>query len=645
MCNDGWEEALLATSPRPVLEQQAHREELIRVQHPLKQRQSPQRHEKQSFQDQADMALLPVRKASIFEAVAHRSSLPDTPRREREQQQQQGEEDNDDDDLVTRWECRVVTPCVAFSVDLFSAEGCGMVLCNHPFSLFGSCCAVELPTAYAIDGKAGGRQMAAQASSPAVSSLKSKKALGFAHLEVSGDAEEEESGKSTADTSVKPLSIFVGTWNTEYQEFATEYISSLEAQLLARDPLSTKPGTTSVEWTEPSDTLDTAVSCVSSVMTSGPDGELESRASDSETSTHGKSSAPLIQRRSTLNLTKPGPNQQPLRDWLIPGYDIYVITLQEVTNDNIFDTISLYLEVEHGKKYLRVNMGEGKISGLGKGAWTKMKATSMACWIRESVRSPMGPVTPLAYKAFSFTMINGSKGAVTLVLRILKQTVCFVGCHMPASSVKDRCRARQHIRTKLAQVYSNNPEVDFARVFHHVIWAGDFNFRLQTSLDVCLPLLQELDIESLLQYDECREDMGQDMELHQMREAPVEFLPTYKKADERPPLDTADPGWVLKEYQVKMKKGGVLGSKVSERPPSWCDRVFFWSMPAITANLQPAPKAYFAASPKEPSVLLASDHAPVGCGLHLYALTCEPPRIFFGLNRIQSTAKSKRLKG
>ena len=44
-------------------------------------------------------------------------------------------------------------------------------------------------------------------------------------------------------------------------------------------------------------------------------------------------------------------------------------------DDNIFGAIELYLEVEHGERFVRVKMGDGKISGLGKGAWTKMKAT------------------------------------------------------------------------------------------------------------------------------------------------------------------------------------------------------------------------------------------------------------------------------
>lgn len=50
--------------------------------------------------------------------------------------------------------------------------------------------------------------------------------------------------------------------------------------------------------------------------------------------------------------------------------------------------------------------------------------------------------------------------------------------------LQERIRARQHIRQKLAQLYSGTAEVDFTRVFHHIIWAGDFNFRLQAPQEV-----------------------------------------------------------------------------------------------------------------------------------------------------------------
>lgn len=58
------------------------------------------------------------------------------------------------------------------------------------------------------------------------------------------------------------------------------------------------------------------------------------------------------------------------------------------------------------------------------------------------------------------------------------------------------------------------------------------------------------------------------MNLQKLKEAPVEFLPTYKKADDRPPLDLSDPDWVEKEYQMSMKKGMIGQRKVVQKPPS-----------------------------------------------------------------------------
>eukprot|EP00070_Physeter_catodon_P035293 XP_028342187.1 uncharacterized protein LOC114485257 [Physeter catodon] len=66
---------------------------------------------------------------------------------------------------------------------------------------------------------------------------------------------------------------------------------------------------------------------------------------------------------------------QPLADWLKPGYDVYVITLQEVISDKVSEVISFFLDTEMKDTFLRVDMGRGKIAGRGKGAWTRKKAT------------------------------------------------------------------------------------------------------------------------------------------------------------------------------------------------------------------------------------------------------------------------------
>lgn len=95
-----------------------------------------------------------------------------------------------------------------------------------------------------------------------------------------------------------------------------------------------KGPTTSVEWSEAGSQAVRlrASQSSTSTLTIGQDTEVESHMdSDSDDSTLSEA-PPLIQRRSTLSLSKPAPNQQPLKDWLLPGYDVYVVTLQEVTS-------------------------------------------------------------------------------------------------------------------------------------------------------------------------------------------------------------------------------------------------------------------------------------------------------------------------
>lgn len=96
----------------------------------------------------------------------------------------------------------------------------------------------------------------------------------------------------------------------------------------------------------------------------------------------------------------------------------------------------------------------------------------------------------------------------------------------------------------------------------------------------------------------------------QLREAPVAFLPTYKKADGRPPLDTNDPNWVLKEYQIKMKKGVLGQKKTVERPPS--------VRPVTSRNPKPLDYLYCplplpVLDPKPCWVLLHALHVPFCC--------------------------------
>lgn len=103
--------------------------------------------------------------------------------------------------------------------------------------------------------------------------------------------------------------------------------------------LPSKPTAMSLDWSETGSSQTQGggsplqeVQSSASTLTFAADMEADSHVESDSDDTTLSEAPPLIQRRSTLCLGKPAKNQQPLRDWLTPGYDVYVITLQEVTS-------------------------------------------------------------------------------------------------------------------------------------------------------------------------------------------------------------------------------------------------------------------------------------------------------------------------
>ena len=216
------------------------------------QEQQPQREQSTYSECTGDCAALdevvPLCISSLCEENAHCCSMPDPPslppgkqpqqqlspgKQQQQQQQQQQQRQpaqpvpQSDSDIALRWECRVVTPCIGIGFDFFSAEGCGMVICDQPFSLFNNCCTVELPSPYIIGGNNGSSAMSARrlmtprAASPTAPYSAGKLArLGptpVSAFEEGGPDEDYlgdkyETPETTADTSVKPLRLFVATW-------------------------------------------------------------------------------------------------------------------------------------------------------------------------------------------------------------------------------------------------------------------------------------------------------------------------------------------------------------------------------------------------------------------------------------------------
>ncbi|CAA9988140.1 inositol 5-phosphatase, putative [Plasmodium knowlesi strain H] len=309
--------------------------------------------------------------------------------------------------------------------------------------------------------------------------------------------------------------------------------------------------------------------------------------------------------------------------WIQPHYDIYIICLQESISDNIIECLSRHLKDINQETYKFLPLADCKLSGYGDGAFLQMKSTTMAAWVRTSKLYPNGPVKLCASKSIAFNKLNNSKGCVSILFNIFNQFILFIGCHMPAKDQEIRQKSREFILTKLSEYFSNKITSNFKDVFHHVIWMGDFNFRVQgIRLDKAVRCLQANNLKELLKYDEGNSAYSYDLSIS-FQELPISFLPTYKKNGNRPVINRDDANWVQKEYKLVHNIKWYKGGRQESRIPSWTDRIFKWSCEKTRSCLIFVPNSYLSPLPEEQSILMASDHSPVSCCFQMYMMKNE----------------------
>ncbi|ANQ08282.1 Uncharacterized protein PCOAH_00024330 [Plasmodium coatneyi] len=309
--------------------------------------------------------------------------------------------------------------------------------------------------------------------------------------------------------------------------------------------------------------------------------------------------------------------------WIQPHYDIYIICLQESISDNIIECLSRHLKEINQETYKFLPLADCKLSGYGDGAFLQMKSTTMAAWVRTSKLYPNGPVKLCASKSIAFNKLNNSKGCVSILFSIFNQFILFIGCHMPAKDQEIRQKSREFILTKLSEYFSNKITSNFKDVFHHVIWMGDFNFRVQgIRLDKAVRCLQTNNLKELLKYDEGNSAYSYDLSIS-FQELPICFLPTYKKNGNRPVINRNDANWVQKEYKLVHNIKWYKGGRQESRIPSWTDRIFKWSCEKTRSCLIFVPNSYLSPLPEEQSILMASDHSPVSCCFQMYMMKNE----------------------
>ncbi|EEY58820.1 uncharacterized protein PITG_11794 [Phytophthora infestans T30-4] len=227
--------------------------------------------------------------------------------------------------------------------------------------------------------------------------------------------------------------------------------------------------------------------------------------------------------------------------------------------------------------------GEKEIRGRGDHAFIRRKSTGLAVYYASHLHGQLEVVAAGLHK------FTGSKGGVAVTIRVAgdPQTLTFVNCHLEAHKIERRRRQLD----KLARALPRSLELNttLAKCSDHVVWMGDFNYRIQVleGSEVLHYLtagrLQELHDH----YDSMTEDLKHVPGLKSFRE-PAKwptFYPTYKKVASRSRLPLSgsttgtgrDTRWAQHVYQTTYREPFYKGGRVRERVPGWCDRILYCS--------------------------------------------------------------------
>jgi endonuclease/exonuclease/phosphatase family metal-dependent hydrolase len=149
-------------------------------------------------------------------------------------------------------------------------------------------------------------------------------------------------------------------------------------------------------------------------------------------------------------------------------------------------------------------------------------------------------------------LFHNNEGGAAVALSLAGRTVVFVSCHLEAHHSKVEQR-RQQYRALVTQLGSSLAEEGFHlnEQFHHIIWVGDMNYRLCTRKDKdgSYQQMSSDQVQQMLEYSQHRTlfDNHDQFNMEKRRreifygyreaEPFPNFYPTYKKIENRPPVD------------------------------------------------------------------------------------------------------------
>ena len=328
------------------------------------------------------------------------------------------------------------------------------------------------------------------------------------------------------------------------------------------------------------------------------------------------------------------PTADELRRWLPRGRDVYCVALQECLAPDAF-AAALCAAVDGDYVLSRRSLGSAR-KELGYHGFIALfvlverrHVTSMA-WQELTVAHSTVRRGKKVLGIRALTAAN--KGAVGTACRFHGTTIAFVGAHLNSdkrgvSKLEKRIRDTRYVCEGI-ELGFDALGFGLEACVHHVILLGDLNFRVGLPLGTALERMAHGRWESLLAADELSTAMAQRRVLSGWREAPIAFLPTYRRrpAVAPPPVAVGDAdedggdGLGATAGRRSLSDAGAAVAALeaaytlhvdgSERTPSYTDRVLLHSLPGLEPQLTCVD--YDACE-----LLTASDHRPVAADLVL----------------------------
>jgi hypothetical protein len=164
------------------------------------------------------------------------------------------------------------------------------------------------------------------------------------------------------------------------------------------------------------------------------------------------------------------PNSEIFAEFVPIDMDIYAITLQEASHDNI-------------DRYITRHIGPQYVQLCQLALWD----IHLMVYVRDSHISKITCLS-VGSKATGFLNVCGNKGGLGISFKFNETSLCFIGCHLAANEEKISQR-NTNVQEICDSVRLGVRDLDLTQ-FHHLFWCGDLNYRVNMPFETSVSTIE-----------------------------------------------------------------------------------------------------------------------------------------------------------